>query len=47
MADAGVDLLYSIQDLSQVGLFEILSHLPRLKKILNRIKDAMPDAGSI
>ncbi len=38
MEDEGVDLLYSIQDLSHVGVFEILSHLPRLKGILSSIK---------
>ncbi len=38
MEDEGVELLYSIQDLSFVGLFEILSHLPRLKKILGHLK---------
>ena len=38
MEDEGVDLLYSIQDLSHVGVFEILSHLPRLKGILRSIK---------
>jgi len=38
MKDAGVNLLYSIQDLSHVGIFEILSHLPRLKRILGSIK---------
>jgi lipid-A-disaccharide synthase len=38
MKNEGVNLLYSIQDLSHVGIFEILSHLPRLKRILNGIK---------
>lgn len=38
MEEEGVDLLYNIQDLSFVGIFEILSHLPRLKKILSHIK---------
>jgi len=38
MEKEGVDLLYSIQDLSHVGVFEILSHLPRLRGILNNIK---------
>ncbi|MGB6865865.1 MAG: lipid-A-disaccharide synthase [Candidatus Aminicenantaceae bacterium] len=38
MEKEGVDLLYSIQDLSHVGVFEILSHLPRLKGILSSIK---------
>jgi lipid-A-disaccharide synthase len=38
MEETGVDLIYSIRDLSHVGIFEILSHLPRLKRILNNIK---------
>ncbi|NOR11939.1 MAG: lipid-A-disaccharide synthase [Candidatus Aminicenantes bacterium] len=38
MKEEGVSLLYSIQDLSHVGIFEILSHLPRLKRILSNIK---------
>ncbi len=38
MKEEGVNLLYSIQDLSHVGVFEILSHLPRLKRILSNIK---------
>ncbi|MGD9345353.1 MAG: lipid-A-disaccharide synthase [Candidatus Aminicenantes bacterium] len=38
MEDEGVHLLYSIQDLSHVGVFEILSELPRLKRILNSIE---------
>ncbi|MGD8539684.1 MAG: lipid-A-disaccharide synthase [Candidatus Aminicenantes bacterium] len=38
MEEAGVELLYSIQDLSFVGIFEILSHIPRLKNILGHIK---------
>lgn len=39
MAAEGVDLLFSIQDLSVMGVFEILTHLPRLKKIFNRVKN--------
>jgi len=38
MEEAGVNFLYSIQDFSHVGVFEILSQLPRLKKILESIK---------
>jgi lipid-A-disaccharide synthase len=38
MEDEGVELLYTIQDLSFVGIFEILSHIPNLKRILSRIK---------
>ncbi len=38
MEAEGVDPLYSIQDLSFVGVFEIFSHLPRLKRILTHIK---------
>jgi lipid-A-disaccharide synthase len=38
MKAAGVELLYSVSDLSVMGLFELISHLPRLKKIFDRIK---------
>jgi lipid-A-disaccharide synthase len=38
MEDEGVDLLYTIQDLSHMGVFEILSHLPRLKRILSSLR---------
>jgi lipid-A-disaccharide synthase len=43
MKDEGVELLHSIQDLSVVGIFEILSHLPRLKRILSHIKREIGD----
>ncbi len=33
MADEGVDLLFSIKELSVVGIVEIISHLPRIKRI--------------
>jgi lipid-A-disaccharide synthase len=33
-----VELLYSVHDLGVVGGFEVLSHLPRIKKIFNRIQ---------
>jgi lipid-A-disaccharide synthase len=39
MATEGVEILFSINDLGVVGGFEVLSHLPRIKKILNRIKN--------
>lgn len=35
MEKEGVDLLFSVKDMGVVGGFEILSHLPRLKKIFN------------
>ncbi len=35
MEKEGVDLLFSVKDMAVVGGFEILSHLPRLKKIFN------------
>jgi lipid-A-disaccharide synthase len=38
MADQGVTLLYSVEDLAIIGIFEVISHLPRLKKIFRRIK---------
>ncbi len=38
MAAEGVESLFSIDDLGVVGGFEVLSHLPRIKKIFNRIK---------
>lgn len=38
MEEEGVDLLYSIHDLSVVGVFEILTHLPRLKRIFSSVK---------
>jgi len=38
MSIQGVRSLYTIQDLSIVGGFEILSHLPRLKSLFNRLK---------
>ncbi len=38
MEKQGVDLLFPIKDMAVVGGFEILSHLPRLKKIFNHIQ---------
>jgi len=38
MEKQGVDLLFSVKDMAVVGGFEILSHLPRLKKIFNRLQ---------
>jgi len=38
MEKKGVDLLFSIKDMAVVGAFEVLSHLPRLKKIFNRLQ---------
>lgn len=37
MEEEGVELLFSIKDMALVGGFEIISHLPRLKKIYNRL----------
>jgi len=37
MEKEGVRLLFSSQDLSVVGLFEVLGHLPRIKKIFNSV----------
>lgn len=38
MEKKGVDLLFSVRDLAVVGAFEVISHLPRLKKIFNRLQ---------
>jgi lipid-A-disaccharide synthase len=38
MEAEGVELLYSVHDLGIIGGFEVLSHLPRIKKIFNRIR---------
>ena len=38
MEREGVRLLYPVEELAVVGVFEIISHLPRIKKIFNKIK---------
>ena len=38
MAAEGVSLLYSVEDLSVVGIFEVLTHLKRIKKIYQHIR---------
>jgi lipid-A-disaccharide synthase len=38
MAAEGVELLYSVEDLGVVGGFEVISHLPRLKKIFDHVR---------
>jgi len=38
MATEGVHLLFPVEELAVVGVFEVISHLPRIKKIFNRIK---------
>jgi len=38
MAEEGVHLLYSVEDLALVGLFEIITHIPRLKRIFNHVE---------
>lgn len=38
MASEGARLVFTVEDLAVMGIFEVLSHLPRLKKIFNRIK---------
>ncbi len=45
MEKEGVDLIFSIQELSVVGVFEILSHLPRLKRIFSRVKHEVRQRG--
>jgi lipid-A-disaccharide synthase len=37
MEREGVNLLFPIEELAVVGVFEIISHLPRIKKIFNKI----------
>jgi lipid-A-disaccharide synthase len=37
MQEIGVELLFSIQDLSFIGIFEIIFHIPRILRILNTI----------
>jgi len=39
MEHEGVQLLFSVQDLALVGIIEVLSHIPRIKKIFNSITD--------
>lgn len=38
MEKEGVHLLFSIKDLALVGGFEVITHLPRLKRIFNHLK---------
>ncbi len=38
MEREGVNLLFQVGELAVVGAFEIISHLPRIKKIFNKIK---------
>lgn len=38
MAEEEVELVFSIEKLAVVGVFEVISHLPRIKKIFDRIK---------
>jgi len=49
MAKEGVELIFSIEKLGVVGVFEIISHLPRIKKIFDRInkevKERQPKAA--
>lgn len=37
MAGEGVELHFRVEDLAVMGVFEVLSHLPRIKKIFDRI----------
>ncbi len=39
MAAEGVDILFPMEDLAVVGVFEIFSQLPRIRKIFFRIQD--------
>ena len=38
MAEQGVTLLYSVEELAVVGIFEVITHLPRIRKIFHQIK---------
>jgi lipid-A-disaccharide synthase len=38
MAEQGVTLLASVEDLAVVGIFEVVAHLPRIRKIFKGIK---------
>jgi lipid-A-disaccharide synthase len=38
MAEQDVSLLYSTQDLAVVGIFEVLTHLPRIRTIFRQLK---------
>lgn len=38
MEKEGADLFFSIKDLALVGAFEVIAHLPRLRKIFNHLK---------
>lgn len=38
MADQGVNLLYSVEELSVVGIFELFTHLGRIRNIFRQIK---------
>ena len=38
MAEQDVSLLYSVEDLAVVGIFEVIIHLPRIRKIFHHIK---------
>jgi lipid-A-disaccharide synthase len=39
MAAQGVSLLYSVEELAIVGIFEVITHLLRIRKIFQRIKN--------
>jgi lipid-A-disaccharide synthase len=38
MGEQGVSLLHTVEDLAVVGLFEVIAHLPRIRKIFYHIK---------
>jgi lipid-A-disaccharide synthase len=43
MAAAGVDLLFTVDELSAVGVFEVVSRLPHFGRLLGRLKKEVAD----
>jgi lipid-A-disaccharide synthase len=37
MESAGVELIHTIEELAVVGIFELIAHLPRIKRVFNHI----------
>jgi lipid-A-disaccharide synthase len=47
MEKEGVDLLFSVKDLALVGAFEVIAHLPRLRRIFSHLKVEIARRGPI